>query len=1155
MPSRRVIRCKCPSFVLPRILVLSVMLGVLVLGFAKSVHAQAVTAGFTGVVTDPSGAAIPGAKVTATDTARGTTYSTETNAAGVYNLPQLVPSTYSIKVEAQGFTTATRADITLQLNQLARVDIGLQVGAVTQTVEVTGAPPLLHTDNMQVNTVITSKINEQLPLASRNYVQLTLLAPGTNNPNPSSMTGSQTTGASGRPYVNGNREQSDNFLLDGMDNNQASDNLVGYTPSVDAIEEFNMITNNAPAEYGNFQGGIISATIKSGTNAYHGSAFEFFRNDVLNATSWASNLTGSPKAKMRWNQFGGTFGGPIMKNKLFFFGDYQGTRFDNPASTGTINVFTAQERNGDFSQVCKTFDNTGFCTDGTQLYNPHQVDGSGNRAFIPFNNLANAGLAIDPVAANLFSSSLYPAPINNNLTNNQLNTSRSETLGDQFDVKIDASLTDSNRLMGRFSWSRQSTPGFNTFPLFFDSFNDAPTRNLVLDWTHTFGPSFVNEVRAGYNWVLQSNGGSDSGLGNVGEQLGIAGANDTSSGLPSIQGFQFVNGFGSANIGTQQHFADTVIQLEDAAVLTHGHHVIHTGFQFWRTRIDTFYAGNYGRTGIMSYSGRYTAGPAQTSVRSDTSGLSEADFYLGLPTVIQRGVSTGAWGQRANTIAAYVQDDWRFSNNLTLNFGLRYETHTPWIEVYDRQANFGPISGTEYFAGQGNCPYSNCRALYNSYNGGFDFQPRFGFAWSPDFMGKTNVIRGSYTISSYLEGTGTNLRLPLNPPFAEEHNTDYSQTGQPLPGSTTDQGFTVLTSPTDPFANAVIRLWDPNVKPSLSQQWNFSVEHQFPYQTVLSVGYVGQHATHLMNPMPYFQRRIAGEAGCTDAEAVFVGSSPVKTCASPFLSGNPALAGISQISGTESNANMLYHGLQATLQQRFNRGLQYQVAYTYSKCMTNSIGYYGSWGGQVIPTSAYWQNLYDGAAEWALCQNDVTHMLSSYGVYELPFGHNRKFGGNWNAIENGVLGGWQLSGLLQLHGGYPTTIFSDDNSGTGERTARANCIAPPKFPKTPGYNTGSGIAPGIQWVDPSSFAPPNTGQFGTCGVATVRGPGLHTFDLGVHKEFPFGESRRVEFRAEFINFTNTPILNAFSPWLGGGFGSITSSQGERNIQFGLKIFY
>jgi len=1128
----------------------ALMLSLLLVNLSPPLRAQEVTAGITGTITDPSGAPIPNAKVTATDTLRGVPYSTQTNGVGVYDLPRLPIGTYDVAVTAQGFATAVQRGITLQLDQRARLDLQLKVGTVSETIEVTAAAPVLQTDTMQVGTVITGRINTDLPLATRNYIELTLLAPGVNNPNPGSLTSGMSTGASaGRPYVNGNREQSDNFMLDGLDNNQVSDNLVGYVPSVDAIQEFNMITNNAPAEFGNFQGGIVSATIKSGTNQFHGDGFEFFRNDVLNAAQWSDNITNSPKAKMRWNMFGGTIGGPIKKDKLFFFGDYQGERFNFPASTSAVTVFTNKERAGDFSEICSSFDNTGTCTNGIQLYNPFQVDASGNRAIVPYNNFAMANIPIDPVAQKLFSASYYPGPTNGNLRFNQVNTSRSEIVGDQFDVKIDANLTDKDRLSGRASWSRQDNPGFNTWLPFYNSFSNTPTKSLVLDWTRTINPGLVNDARVGGNWVRQFDGGADNGLGNAGTALGIAGANDHGPGIPSLQGFTYANNVGISDDGVAESFPSTVLQFDDTLIITRSSHIIHAGFQFFRDRIDPFYEGNYGRTGIINFSGKFTAGPAATAGSGPTTGFPEADFYLGLPETVERGVDTGDWGQRSSTIAAYVQDDWRATRNLTLNYGLRYETHTPWDEVYNRQANFGLFDGTEYFAGQ-SCPFSNCRALYNSYNAGFDFQPRIGFAWTPSFLGegKKTVVRGAYTVSSYMEGTGTNLRLPLNPPFNLEHNAFYDP--YTLPKSTTDQGFTIFTAPANPFDNATIRLWNPDIKPSLAQQWNLSIEHQFAADTTLTLGYVGQNATHLMNPMPYFQRRLVGEDQCTAAQAVYYQGASVLTCASPYLAGNPELAGISQISGTESNADMWYHAMQATLTKRMSHGLQYQVAYTYSHCMTNSIGYYGSWGGQVTPTAAYWQNLYDARAEWAPCENDVTHMLSSYVVYELPVGRKKHFGSNWNAVTNGVLGNWQVSGIVQEHGGYPSTAFANnDGSATGARTSRADCLGPASYPKTPAP-TG-----GIQWVDPSTFGPELSGQFGTCGVGTVRGPGLHTIDMTLQKNFPIGESRRVEFRAEFINLANTPIFNAPSAWIGGGYGQITSSQGSRNIQFGLKIYY
>ena len=1090
--------------------------------FPQFIHSQQVTAAIQGQLMDPSGAPVPNATITAKDVDRATTFTSSTNAEGIYSLPRIPIGTYEIKAEAKGFQTAAHTAVTLEMNQIARIDFSMRLGEMTQTVEVTGAAPLLQTENTMVGTIIDSKTNEALPLATRNYVQLTLLAPGSVHPDPSTMTNGSATGGGGRPYVNGNREQANNFLLDGLDNNQVSDNLVGYTPSVDAIAEFNMITNNASAEFGNFMGGIISTTIKSGTNHYHGDAFEFFRNDVLNANSWSNNWSGSPRSKVRWNMFGATLGGPVKKDKLFFFVDYQGQRLNFPNSTGTLSVFTAAERRGDFSELLAK---------GIQLYNPLQLDAAGKRVAFANNQIPLS--LLDPVAKNLFASAKYPLPVVPGVQNNYFNTSASHIYQDQGDVKVDYNLSDHDRISVRYSQGFLQNPSLNSFALFAPGFNDTPTYNGVVNWTRTFSPRVVNEMRLGANYVQLHNGNVfDSSAGNIAQDLGIANGNDRGPGLLSLSfGGGFVSGLG--NSGVQQLFADTVIQAQDGLVINMGKHIIHTGFQFMRQRINTYYSGNNGSVGLMDFSGRYTAGPDPLAAAGGGSGAGEADFFLGLPDQLGRGVSTGTWGQRSSVIAAYVQDDYKIGSNLTLNLGLRYEVHTPWVEVKDRQTNFSPISGAIQAAGSSNCIYSNCRALYNSYNAGLDFQPRIGFAYNPDMFDRKIVVRGAYTLSSYLEGTGTNLRLPLNPPLNQEYNTTYFNTS--LPGSRTDQGLTVLSNAADPFAGAIIRLWDPNVKPAAVNQWNLSTQYQFNNTTTLQAGYIGQRSTHLMVPMPYFQRRLNPDG---------------TTSPSPFLSGNPALANIGQISGTESNGNQSYNALQAVLHKSTSSGLQYQVAYTYSKCMTNSSGYYGSWGGQTTPTSPYWQNLYDMRAEWGPCYYDVTHVLTSYAVYELPVGRDKKYGKGMNKAADALLGGWQTSGIFSWHGGFPLTISGSDTSGTNSRGSRANCAAPARVFGKQEYSGG-----GYQWFDPNSYGPSLPHQFGTCGVGTVRGPGLVDLDMTAEKSFAITERFRFLFRTDFVNAFNHPILNSPGTGLGGGLGAVQSSQPGRTIQLAVKLFY
>jgi hypothetical protein len=711
---------------------------------------------------------------------------------------------------------------------------------------------------------------------------------------------------------------------------------------------------------------------------------------------------------------------------------------------------------------------------------------------------------------------------------------------DQGDARVDYKISPKDQVYGRISESFQDNPTINSFKLLDDTFSQSRIENGVVTWTHNFSPNVLNEFGGGANYVRVETGGVDNGFGNLGEKLGIANANDHGPGLLNLTIFGgAVDSFGSRNVGTAALFADTVFHLKDAFVVSHGRHVFHAGFQYWRQRVNTYIAGGNGRTGFMNFSGRFTAGPDQLAVSGGGSGAGEADFFLGLPDAFGRGIDrTGTWGQRANIFGAYLQDNWRATDTLTLNLGLRYENHTPWGEVQNRQANFGLITGQIQLAGQP-CIYSNCHALYNSYNGGFNFQPRVGLAWTPSFLGRKTVLRGAYGISSYLEGTGTNLRLPMNPPFTRpEFETDYFTSN--LPATTTGQGL--LPPSTDLFQNAIIRLWDPNIQPAISQQWNLTVQHQFNDATTFQVGYVGQHATHLMAAMPYLQKQLHADGTITP---------------SPYLSGNPSLQSeLSQISGTASIGNMRYDALQATLQKRFSSGLQGQIAYTYSKCMTDSTGYFGSWGGQAASASGYWQNLYDRRAEWGPCYYDVTHMITSYAVYELPVGRNKKWGKNLNPVIDAVVSNWQVGGIVQVRGGFPLTIFADEASGTNSRGSRANCLAPPHvFGKKPAFDGPGGPFIGLQWFDPASYSPADPGTFGTCGIGTVRGPGLRSADLSLQKQFSFGESKKLEFRTEFFNVTNTPMLNIPYTYVNFKLGIIDRSQGERNIQFALKFYF
>ena len=707
-------------------------------------------------------------------------------------------------------------------------------------------------------------------------------------------------------------------------------------------------------------------------------------------------------------------------------------------------MFPSEFRNGDFSRL--------LTERGIQLYDPTTTDAAGNRQ--PFVNNQIPITRRNIVATNLFNSpDLYPLPFNSGLRFNQFNATRSQLISDQFDIKVDAKLSDKDDFSARYSWGRQNLPTVYSFPLIFDTFNEAPFQNGVVNWTRTISPTMVNEARFGVNRILNFNGGEDKGLGNVAEDLGIQQGNDRGAGLLSIEfgaagttPASLFNNIGNANIGTQQKFPNNTFHYADNVTLIRGRHMMKTGGQLLRQQMNPFYAGNFGRTGFIRFSGQYTAGPNASSPIS--AGLPEADFFLGFESRAGRGVDTGSWGHRKIILGFYFQDDWRATDSLTLNLGLRWEYHSPLVEVRDRQTNFEPFTGRQLFAGQD----GNNRALYEPF--WKDYQPRIGFAWNPKALGGHTVLRGAYTISSFMEGTGTNLRLPLNPPFNTEFESIFE--GQTAIGATIDQGLTILQAQ-DPYRNATIRLWDPFVRPANVQQWSLILEQQMGAQTVLTAGYVGQHGTHLIVPMPYFQRILLPDG---------------TTAPSPYLSGNPLLANIAQISGTEANGNQRYDALQMTARQRKAGGLEYLLSYTFSKGMSDAIGYYGEGGGQAANQTAYFQNLYDRRSQWGPTYFDATHMLSLSSTYELPFGRNRTFGSGWNPVMNGIAGGWQLGGILTLRGGFPLTIQATDRSGTRSRGATSRSYRRRRRTRTGGPGSdvaGQGRFQGACCRDPGQF--------------------------------------------------------------------------------------
>ncbi len=1108
--------------------------------------AQDVSASITGVITDASGAVIATANITARDLDRGTTFSAATDSSGVYNIPRLPVGRYEVRVQSTGFQSAIQPNVVLVINQVARLDFQLKIGSVNETVEVSAAAPLLQAETTMLGTVMEGHSITSLPLETRNYNQLTLLIPGSVTTSPGAFNTGQATFNAGRPYINGNREQANYYLLDGMENVEFVDNNVAYSPNVDALEEFNVVTNNPSADYGQFLGGVISAVTKSGTNSYHGNAFEFIRNDIFNANEWSRNFsldpaTNSSPQKLRWNMFGGTFGGPIKKDKLFFFVDYQGSRFDHPATAGTVTTFSDAQRAGNFTDLGVTLHYPGTTVTMPSDLTKATICGAGQ---VMGRDPCITGLS--QTAMNIVNA--LPKASNAGLTNNAPNVARDFTNGDQGDAKIDWYPTDKDHVSARYSqqYVRQefvnsqealySTNGNTSFPLW----------NGVINYTRTLSPTLLNEARFGVNYFPAEANTQNPGSGNLGALV----PGEPTKFLPGLffSGAPLGGGqngpFAFGTVDAPEIFHQTSILFEDTAILTHAAHSMKFGVQFIRYRNNYVPAtSNDGAAGQIGFNGTYT-------------GNAETDFMLGLPFYMGYGKGfNGTVGQRNNAYGAYFQDDWKVTPHLTLNLGLRWQVFTPIYEVGNRMTNFGEYTGEVMLAGRN----GNSRALYNQYNGIANFLPRVGLAWSPI---NNTVIRAAFSRSSFQEGTGEYNRLATNAPW----NVDLvGQWGGGLNGAiptnqvTLDQGFTglgaagpactvdnVTSVPAACFAGIRIHMTDPNYRPAVSNQWNFSIQRQLGNSTTIQAAYVGQHSDHL-------------------ASIIFAGQkyqAPDGTILpSPYLSGNPNFlkAGTGQVRLNATWGIQNYNALQLAFQRRVSHGLAFQANYTWSKCLTNNFGYYGRYGdaaaSQASADIAFQLNAYDMNRDYGLCDHDVVNVFNGYVTYELPFGKNRTFGSHTSPIVNAVLGGWEVNAIYTFHGGFPISMLDwGGDAGTGSAQGRPDCNGP-SIP-TPYQNFAGG---GYRWFDPSNMSSPNGAHFGTCGVSTERGPGLKTVDLGLAKQFPIGEKQHVEFRAEAINAFNTPILvvQGYSIDVHGGAleGVVNTSNGARNLQLALKYVF
>jgi hypothetical protein len=1147
-----------------------------------SLRAQQTAGSITGIVTDQSGAAISGATVTATNVGQGTTWRTRTDGAGLYTLSAVSVGNIQLKVEAPGFTTLVRSSFSLQVNQVARVDFEMKVGRQSQTVTVSGIAPILQTSTSDLGTVLNSRTVNDLPLASRDILQLTLLTPGVVSPNIYAFQSPVSAFGTGRPFVDGAREQDDTFWLDGMDMNQPDNSDVSYTPAPDAVDEYQIITTNAPADYGNYIGGVIINTIKSGTNEYHGDLYEYVRNTDLNANSWQDKgyayfvnpNTGNfesalPRPPLHWNNFGGTIGGPIFRNKLFFFADEESTQYSVPKTAQSNNLVPTAFLAGNFAAVCTatagdSFNAQGICVDsaGTpdpagQLYDPYSGP-IGSRTPIPNNNLtsyvatATDGIAMSSVAQKIITSSLFL----NSVQQPTYYTSNSIDAY-QGDLKIDWQPTQSDHVWGRWTQMHVLYTGSNGIDnaLSPAAGREFPLKNFVLNYDHTFTPTLLNEFRVGFqDFPANDQQFANTSGQNLPSVYGLPGVNDTL--LPSISdGFQPI---GTADL--LESFHDTNLEFEDSATWTHGRHTIHGGFEFFNYRMNDIYPGNGGLAGSWSFSGQFTGNTGTSN------GEAFADFLLGLPVNVQEG-SPFTLHLRNSIYGGYFQDNYQASRNVTFNIGLRYEDITPRNDINkDANINFNLVTGTPEIG-----------ANYSNYLGAENFQPRFGFAWKPDFVPQT-VVRGGYGVSTYMEGVGVNNMADMNPPNTVAHEVQYGAVN--LPNFTLDQGYKsfpasgctlagLQTLSAGCISGATIHETNPNLRPAVDQQWNLTIQHQFGNSVTASIGYVGNSIGHMTDIYWYGQSLL----------------EPNGTVAPPPYSHSLFAAGAGAVRYNSSDAVSNYNALEAVLQTRAWHGLDFQSSYTWSKCMTDALGYFGAYGdeegigeSQTVGQHNFFQNEYNPMGDYGKCITDVASVFNAYGVYSLPFGRGKMFASGVSKPVDEIIGGWQTALDLTMHSGFAIEPAGPDNSGTTSVNPRPDCVAGVPTYMHPQWEQIGGSF-GLVTLNSNIASAPAAGTFGNCQNGVWRGPGLETADLNLAKQFSITERTNLELQAQFVNLTNSPIFSLPAAWPGtfsdcvacngvrttgvngglsntvGTFGMEDGSNPGRQIELSLKFNY
>jgi len=1209
--------------------------GALVFFICPLVYGQA-TGSFSGVVSDKTGSVISGATVTVTSQGTGLSREGKTDDSGHYVIPLLPVATYTLRVQSSGFQAVEQKDLRLQVDEHRELNFMLAPASVTEKVEVSATQVAVETTAPTLGQVITSEEVSELPLNGRNFVQLATLTPGTTaetNPN-SFFNGAASSEASTRGSfslsVGGSRAQSTDWMLDGNDNNQLDEGGIAIFPNVDAVQEFKVLTYNYSAEWGERAGPTVLVTTKSGTNQLHGTLFEFFRNTVLDAR----NYFAPKRNQFNLNQFGGSLGGPIQKDKTFFFIDYQAkmqrlgvpftglvptTAMMTPDANGDYNFSNdpfgvprpgfapgAQAENADhFPNLVNPYSGASFlCQPGTTTPEPVNL-ANGTQAGGVGCNVIPAAL-VNPLAAKLIQ--LYPTSNANNPASsiNYVNQPVRRLNEGTGDIRVDHNFSSKDSIFGRFSYDQATNfvPGGSPTWTEVNAFGSNQHinnhgRNAVISETHVFSGTTINQASFGFsrifNHILSFGTGTCEAaiIGIPGADLGShcdgitgypASLNQSSKDCIScgLTSFQMTNYMSLGDRGYAPYQGGTnVYSASDSLDLIRGKHNIKFGLTYRAEEMNI--RNNAFQDGFITEVGAFVS-----------TGDNMGDLLLGSMGSFAAHDQTflgGTVGRRWKLFRPFVQDDWRVTNNLTVNLGLAWALATPETEVENRQANFD-IQNLTWYVPKGSPALAGCTACVTTdARVGIQFQktafePRIGLAWKPLGSDKT-AIRAGYAIFHDSAWNQGGQGLWQNPPYYAEVDpaTGFCAT----PTSTAcglSNGFLLAANTpsalnvTNPVNGATGAIFDAPVIPTnytgtkqsmnrnfvqgMIQQYNLNVERQIPGNIVLTAGYAGSRSTHIL--VSQVNENLSSPNGCPG------GSSPVPGytvgCGFPsFPYGFPFQA----VDSNNSIGNARYDSLQIKAETKSARhGLYALLGYTWSR--TFDSGMPDGLGSN--PGALYWPLPNTKKLDWGLSQLNLNDVFTASVLYDLPFGKGKHFGSNLSGAANALVGNWSINVIERAESGFPLFVVdSADESGVffmynGLVIQRPNEVGDPNTPGPEGGQTNcpTKVHTIQNWFNPCAFAKAPAGELGSAARAPVYGPRYVNTDFSLVKEFPIHEQVNMEFRAEFFNLFNHPHF--FLPGIAGtgeqdintpsSFGVISQTINQtvndaRSIQFALKL--